>query len=85
MKALGYQNLYRIINLRWLFHTDNMKHELGHEHFITPDSKADLFLVKESITYHHDRFEEKFIYYLNQFIFSLKMQNSHARQAFSEV
>ena len=55
------------------------------EHFVTPDSKADIFLVKERITYPHDRFEEKLIYYPNQFVFSLKMQNSRSRKAFSEV
>ena len=85
MKALGYQNPYGIINLCWLFHTDNVKHELGREHFVTPDSKADIFLVKERITYLHDRFEEKLIYYLNQFVFSLKMRNSRSRKAFSEI
>ena len=85
MKALGYQNLYRIINLCWLFHTDNVKHELGREHFVTPDSKVDIFLVKERITNPHGRFEEKLIYYPNQFVFSLKMQNPRAWKAFSEV
>ena len=84
MKALGRQNPYGIINLCWLFHTDNVKHELGREHFVTPDSKADIFLVKERITYPHDRFEEKLMYYPNQFVFSLKMQNPRARKAFSE-
>ena len=85
LKALGYQNPYGIINLCWLFHTDNVKHELGREHFVTPDSKANVFLVKERITYPHDRFEEKLIYYSNQSVFSLKMENSHARQGFSEI
>ena len=85
LKALGCQNPYRIINLCSLLHTDNVKHDLGREHFVTPDSKADIFLVKEPITYPHDRFEEKLIYYPNQFVFSLKMQNSRTRKAFSEV
>ena len=85
MKALGRQNPYGIINLCWLFRTDNVKHELGREHFVTPDSKADIFLFKERITYPHDRSEEKLIYYTNQFVFSLKMQNPRARKAFSEV
>ena len=85
MKALGRLNPYGIINLCWLFRTDNVKHELGREHFVTPDSKADIFLAKERITYPHDRFEEKLIYYPNQFVFSLKMQNPHSRKTPSEV
>ena len=85
LKALGRQNPYGIINLYRLFHTDNVKHELGRDHFVTPDSKADIFLVKERITYPHDRFEEKLIYYPNQFVFSLKMQNSRSRKGFSKV
>ena len=85
LKALGRINPYRIINLCCLFHTDNVKHELGREHFVTPNSKADISLVKERITHPHDRFEEKRIYYPNQFVFSLKMQNSRSRKAFSEV
>ena len=85
MKALGCLNPYGIINLCWLFHTDNVKHELGREHFVTPDSKADIFLVKERITYLLDRFEEKLIYYPDQFVFSLKMQSSRERKAFPEL
>ena len=82
MKALGRQNPYGIINLCWLFRTDNVKHQLGREHFVTPDPKACIFLVKERITYPHDRFEGKRIYYPNQFV---KMQNPRTRKAFSEV
>ena len=59
MKTLGRQTPYGIINLCWLFRTDNVKHELGREHFVTPNSKADIFLVKERIAYPHDRFEKK--------------------------
>ena len=85
LKALGRQHPYGIINLYWLFHTDNVKHELGREHFVTPDSKADIFLVKERITNPYDKFEEKLICYPNQFVFSLKRHNLRARKAFSKV
>ena len=85
MKALGRQNPYGIINLCWLFRTDNVKHELGREHFVTPDSKANIFLVKERITYPHNRLEEKLIDYPNQFVLSLKMQNQSARKSCPEV
>ena len=63
MKTLGRQNPYGLINLCWLFRTDNVKHEIGSEHFVTPNSKADIFLVKERITYPHDRFEKNLISY----------------------
>ena len=63
MKTLGRQTPYGIINLCWLFRTDNVKHEFGREYFVTPDSKSEIFLVKECITYPRTDLKKKLIYY----------------------
>ena len=81
LKALRCQNKHGIINFCWLFHTHKVKHELSHGCFVTPDWKADTFLITNCIKYPHNGFEEKFMNHLNQSVF-LKMQNPHAFKGF---